>query len=459
MTTEIDTGVPKRHANRLPPGPRGLPVLGVLPQMVRDPARFCTEAMLEFNDVVRLNVGFASIYLVTLPEHVHHVLVDHDENYWKGTLFNRARFLFGQGLVLNEGQSWRRQRRLMQPAFTHRRIASLIPIMSDVVEQRLAAWEAACVAGQPLNVGKEMMFLTLRIIAKTMFSLSISDSELERMARAFNTALEHMTLRMFTFFLPEWAPLTGRRACREAVATLEEITYRIIRERRQSGREMDDLLSMLLSARDENGEGMSDLEIRDEVMTTLFGGYEATADALTWGWYLLDQNPEDDARMRGEVAAATGGRTPGFEDLIKMAFTAQVTEESMRLFPPFWFWTRTSYNDDEIGGHLIPAKSLVLLCPFATHRHPAFWDEPEAFRPERFAADSHPHRPREAYFPFGTGQRMCIGRHLAMLEMQLIVSMVAQRYRLRLVPGRPVVPRAGTSLRAKDGLWMIPERA
>lgn len=458
MTTEINTAAAKPRASNLPPGPRGVPVLGVLPQMVRDPARFCTETMLAFNNVARLNVGFSSIYLVTLPEHVRHVLLDNEENYWKGTLFNRARFLFGQGLVLNEGQSWRRQRRLMQPAFAHRRVASLIPIMADVVEQRLAVWEAACAAGKPLDVGKEMMFLTLRIIAKTMFSMSISDSELDRMARAFNVALEHMTLRMFTFFLPEWAPLKGKSACREAVATLEEITYRIIRERRRSGEELDDLLNMLLAARDENGEGMSDLEIRDEVMTTLFGGYEATADALTWTWYLLEQNRDADDRMRAEVAAVTGGRAPVFEDLTQLSYTAQVAEESMRLFPPFWFWTRTSYNDDEMGGHRIPGKSLILLCPYATHRHPAYWDEPEAFRPERFV-EKNPNRPREAYFPFGTGQRMCIGRHLAMLEMQLILAMVARRYRPRLVHDRPVIPRAGTSLRAKDGVWMVPERA
>lgn len=458
MTTEIDAAVPKRHASRLPPGPRGVPLVGVLPQMVRDPAGFCTRTMLELNDLARLNVGFASIYLVTLPDHVRHVLVDNHENYWKGTLFNRARFLFGQGLVLNEGESWRRQRRLMQPAFAHRRIASLVPIMAEVVEQRLAGWEAASGAGRPLEIGKEMMSLTLRIIAKTMFSLSISDQELERMARAFNTALEHMTLRMFTFFLPEWFPLKGRRECREAVATLEEMIYGIIRERRRTGQEVDDLLGMLLAARDEDGEGMSDLELRDEVITTLFGGYEATADALTWSWYLLDQNPEADARLRDEVAAATGGRTPAFEDLTRLTYAAQVAQESMRLFPPFWFWTRTSYKDDEIGGHLVPGGSLILLCPYATHRNPRWWDEPEAFRPERFA-DPSPGRPREAWFPFGTGQRMCIGRHLAMLEMQLILAMVAQRYRPRLAPGRPVVPKAGTSLKARDGLWMIPERA
>lgn len=427
--------------------------------MVRDPAGFCTEAMLEFDGLIRLNLGFTSIYLVTLPDHVHHVLVDNQENYWKGTLFKRAEFLFGRGLVLNEGESWRHQRRLMQPAFAHRRIASLIPLMAEVVEQRLAGWEAASAAGSPLEVGREMMSLTLRIIAKTMFGLSINDDELDVLARSFNTALHHMTQRMFTFFLPEWVPLPGARACREAVTTLETIVYRIIRERRQSGQELDDLLTMLLSARDETGEGMTDLEIRDEVITTLFGGYEATADALTWSWYLLDQHPEVDARLRQEVAAVTGGRTPSFEDLSRLTYAAQVAEEAMRLYPPFWFYTRTAWQDDEIGGHLVPAGSLVLLCPYATHRHPAYWEEPEVFQPERFEAYRGQDRLRAGYFPFGTGQRVCIGRHLAMLEMQLILAMVAQRYRPRLAPGRPVVPKAGTSLRPKDGLRMIPERA
>jgi len=303
-----------------------------------------------------------------------------------------------------------------------------------------------------------MMTLTLRIIAKTMFSLSINDGELTQMARAFNTALEHMTLRMFTFFLPEWVPLKGRQGCRKAVDTLESMTYRIIRGRRESGEQPDDLLAMLLSARDEKGEGMSDLELRDEVMTTLFGGYEATADALTWTWYLLDRHPEVDARLREEVAAVTGGRTPAFEDLARLTYTAQVAEEAMRLFPPFWFYTRTARGEDEIGGHRVPAGSLILLCPYATHRNPAYWEEPEAFRPERFTPENAARRPRNAYFPFGTGQRMCIGRHLAMLEMQLILAMVAQRYRPRLNPGRPVVPRAGTSLRSENGIWMIPER-
>ncbi len=459
MATASDGMVAKRSPRRLPPGPRGYPLIGVLPHLIRDPAGYCTAAMLEFNDLVRLDLGITSIYLVTLPEHIHHVLVENHENYWKGQLFQRARYFFGKGLVLNEGEGWRHQRTLMQPAFAHRRVAALVPLMADVVTQRLDSWQAAALAGRPISMGKEMMTLTLRIIAKTMFSLSIDDAEVTGMARAFNVALGHMTLRMFTFFLPEWVPLKGQQACREAVATLEATTYRILRARRQSGEEPDDLLAMLLSARDERGEGMSDVELRDEVMTTLFGGYEATADALTWAWYLLDQNPEADAKMRAEVAAVTGGRTPTFEDLTRLTYTAQVAEEAMRLFPPFWFYTRTAHRDDEIGGHRLPAGALTLLCPYATHRNPAFWNEPEAFRPERFAPENAADRPRHAYFPFGTGQRMCIGRHLAMLELQLILAMVAQRYRPRLSPGRAVVPRAGTSLRSQDGIWMIPDPA
>ncbi|HEV2852060.1 MAG TPA: cytochrome P450 [Thermoanaerobaculia bacterium] len=460
MTTKIERLALERQGSRIPPRPRGYPLVGVLPRLMSDPVRFCTRMMLQYNDLVRLDLGVGSIYLVTLPEHMHQVLVENNDNYWKGDVFERTRFLFGNGLVVNEGESWRRQRRLMQPAFAHRRVASLVPIMTDVVEQRLAGWEAASETGEPLEIGREMMSLTLGIIVKTMFSLSIDDRELRVMSRCFNTALEQITLRMATYFLPEWVPLPGQRARRQAVATLDEMVYRIIRERRESGREFDDLLSMLLSARDtETGEGMTDREIRDEVMVTLFGGYEATADALTWTWFLLGEHPHVDDRVREEVASVLGGRAPSFEDLAGLTYTAQVAQEAMRLYPPFWFYNRTAIGDDEIGGYRIPAGAQILLCPYATHRHPEFWEVPEAFRPERFEPAQVASRPRHAYVPFGTGPRMCIGRHLAMLEMQLILALVAQRYRPRLAPGWVVVPKVGTSLRAKGGMWMIPERA
>jgi cytochrome P450 len=459
MTTKIERLVLDRPVRGVPPSPHGYPLVGALPRMLSNAPRFCTKMMLEYNDLVRLDLGVGSVYLVTMPDHIHHVMVANHDNYWKGDVFDRTRFLFGNGLVVNEGESWRRQRRLMQPAFAHRRVASLIPLMTDVVQQRLARWEAASAAEQPLEIGKEMLSLTLRIIVKTMFSLSIDDRELEIMARCFNTALEQITIRMATYFLPEWFPLPHQQSCREAVATLDEMVYRIIRERRKSGQDPDDLLTMLLSARDEEtGEGMTDLEIRDEVMVTLFGGYEATADALTWTWYLLGEHPAVDETMREEIAAVLGNRTPTFEDLTRLTYTAQVFQESMRLYPPFWFYNRTARGEDEINGYRIPAGAQILIVPYATHRHPDFWTVPEAFRPERFEPSQVAGRPRNAYVPFGTGQRMCVGRHLAHMEMQLILAVVAQRYRPRLAPGWYVVPKVGTSLRAKGGMWMIPDR-
>jgi cytochrome P450 len=463
MTIKIEKLVPDHPdhpGGGLPPHPHEYPLVGALPSMLANPVRFCTRMMLEHNDLVCLDLGFGTVYLVTLPEHNHHVLVENHDNYWKGDVFERTRFLFGNGLVVNEGESWRRQRRLMQPAFAHRRIAALVPVMTDVVEKRLAGWDAVSDAGEPFDISQEMMAMTLGIIVKTMFSLSIDARELEVMSQCFSTALEQITLRMATYFLPEKFPLPHQKVTREAVATLDEMVYRILAERRQSGQDVDDLLGMLLAARDEEtGEGMTDLEIRDEVMVTLFGGYEATADSLTWTWHLLDEHPAVDETLREEVATVLGGRTPTFEELNRLTYTSQVAQESMRLYPPFWFLNRTARGDDEIGGYHIPAGAQILLCPYATHRHPDIWTIPEAFHPERFEPEAIAARPRHSYLPFGTGPRMCIGRHLAMMEMQLILAMVAQRYRPRLAPGFFVDPKIGTSLRAKGGMWMIPERA
>ncbi|HEY2295824.1 MAG TPA: cytochrome P450 [Thermoanaerobaculia bacterium] len=459
MTTKSEAVSLHPSIHGVPPHPHKYPLVGALPSLLANPVRFCTRMMIEHNDLVCLDLGFGTIYMVTLPEHIHHVLVENQENYWKGDVFERTRFLFGNGLVVNEGDSWRRQRRLMQPAFAHRRVASLVPVIVDVVERRLAGWEATSEAGQPFDISQEMMSMTLGIIVKTMFSLSIDARQTEVMAHCFSTALEQITIRMATYFLPERFPLPHQKATREAVATLEEMVYRIIAERRKEGQDVNDLLGMLLAARDsETGEGMTDREIRDEVMVTMFGGYEATADSLTWTWHLLDEHPAVDETFREELARVLGGRTPTFEELGQLTYTTQVAQESMRLYPPFWFINRTSRDADEIGGYPIPAGAQILIPVYATHRHPEIWEVPEAFHPERFEPAAVAARPRHSYLPFGTGPRMCIGIHLAMMEMQLILAMVAQRYRPRRAPGFFVDPKIGTSLRAKGGMWMIPER-
>lgn len=443
------------------PTVRGRPLVGVLPELLRDGPELCVRAMrANPRSVARLRVGPASLYVVHHPDHVQHVMVENNRNYWKGPAFNRAAFFFGRGLVMNEGESWLHQRRLMSPAFSHARVAGLVPIMADVVRRKADTWQQAARAGRPVEMVHEMMTITLEIITRTMFSSGVTDEDVRRMADAFGVVLRHISLRFATFWLPERVPLPGAARTRAAVARLEEIVRRVVAQRRRSGERPDDLLSMLLDARDAaTGAPMSDRQLRDEVLTTLFGGYEATADSLAWTWHLLSRHPEADARFRDEVDAVMADDAPMAEELGRMDWTRRVIMESMRLYPPFWWNLRAAHGDDVVGGARIPAGATVLLVTYATHRHPEFWDEPDRFDPDRFLPEAVAGRHRHAYVPFGAGQRACIGRHLAMLETPLVLSMLARRFRPVPVPGRPVVYRAEASLRAKHGVWMDLEPA
>jgi cytochrome P450 len=435
---------------------RGRPLVGVLPELVRDGPALCVRAMRAApRSVAALRVGPAWLYAVSHPDHVQHVLVENNRNYWKGKAFNRASFLFGRGLVLNDGDSWLHQRRLMSPGFSHGAVRGLVPIIADVVRRRAERWQAHARAGEPVEMVREMMNITLETIARTMFSRGVSDGDVQRMAEAFGVVLPHVSLRFATFWLPERIPLPGARRTRAAVGVLEEIVARVVAERRASGERPDDLLSMLLDARDaQTGAGMSDRQLRDEVLTTLFGGYEANADGLAWTWHLLARHPEADARFRAEVDAVVAGEVPTAEELGRMEYTRRLVMESMRLYPPFWWILRSALDDDVVGGTRIPAGATVLVVMYATHRHPEFWDDPERFDPDRFLPEAVAGRHRHAYVPFGTGQRACIGRHLALLETPLVLAMLARRFRPVPVPGRPVVYKAEASLRARHGVWM-----
>jgi cytochrome P450 len=293
-----------------------------------------------------------------------------------------------------------------------------------------------------------------------MFSLGVTDGDVERMAAAFHTVLQHVSIRFATFWLPERIPLPGAAKANAAIRVLEEVVRRVVAERRATGERPDDLLSMLLDARDAaTGEGMSDRQLRDEVLTTLFGGYEATADALAWTWHLLARHPQVDARFRAEVDSTVAGDVPAAEELVRLDYTRRLIMESMRVYPPFWWILRSALRDDVVGGQHIPAGATVLVVSYATHRHPDFWKDPERFDPDRFLPERMAGRHRHAYIPFGTGQRACVGRHLAMLETPLVLSMLARRFRPVPVAGREVAYRAEASLRARDGVWMRLEPA
>ncbi len=449
----------RRHRQGRPPpapGPRGLSLLGALPRVTTNPLGAFAELGHEHGELFRVGVGPAAIHVLTNPDHLKHVLTTNNRNYWKGPVFERTRLLFGRGLVLSEGAEWQRQRRTMTPSFHRDRVAHLVSIMAEEVRKRLHRFERACDGRQPIDMQRQMMSMTLNIVIKAMFSFSIDDDEVEEVATAFNTVLGHMDLRLLTFFLPEWVPLPGRRDVHRALHTLHEVVHRVIEQRRREPDQHDDLLEALLQARDaETGERMTDAQLRDETITIFFGGYEATANALAWTWHLLAEHPDVALEVQRECQAATPDDADlSLESLLALEYTERVIKESMRLYPPFWVSFRTSYDEDVIGGHRIPPRAPLVLCHYLAHRHPGFWRKPDTFDPDRFSAARSEQRPRHYYAPFGAGQRMCIGKHFAVLEMKLIISMIIRRYRLEPVKGRPVDPFPRSTLRSRTGVWM-----
>ncbi len=423
--------------------------------MWRDVFGLLLKSHRQYGDVVRFRLGTAVIHLVAHPDHVRHVLIDNQRNYNKDTRSSaRIRGISGAGLLTQNGEVWQRQRRLMQPVFTHHHLAGLMPIMTQAVSEVVERWQGPAQSGQPINVGSEMMRLTLTIVARCLFGLDVAGN-LHEVERASTVVMAH-TYRKLEHLInfPLWLPTPGNLRFRRAMCTLESVVERVF-ARQASGGEMPDLLSRLLRQRDEQTpDGMTLRQARDETITLLLAGHETTANALTWTWFLLAQYPEAAAQVRAEVEAVLGERELNFEDLSRLPYTTNVLQEAMRLYPPIWIMERRVLADDVIAGYRIPAGSTVALSPYVTHRHPAIWDEPQRFDPERFTPAAVSRRPPLAYFPFGAGQRLCIGQHFARMEAPIILAMLARRWRLDLVPGQRVEPKAGITLRPKSAMLM-----
>ena len=430
----------------LPPGPRGPPLLGVLPQLIRDPLATCMDNQRRYGGVVRLPVLRGSVYLVTEPEFVEQVLVRSNANHWKGRLFRRADFLFGNGLVLNDGPSWQHQRRIMQPGFHASRLTQAVPAMVTTIEDMLERWEPSAQDGAPLELESEMTTLTLDLMTTAMFNTRLSIADLAATGRAFGIVLNHIGVRFATFTFDETTRLLGEARARRALATLDGVVDRLVRQRRSIGSH-DDVLGLLIEAAD-TGE-MSRKQLRDEVITLLFGGYEATAHALAWSWYLLDRHADVGDRVRAESA------TVAPDDVEQLVFTRRVVDETLRLYPSFWEVLRSTREAQAIGGFELPADAAVLMVPWVTHRLPEYWPDPLAFRPDRW---ERPPMHKYAYYPFGAGQRLCLGRPLALMEMQLAISLASRRFRLRRKRNQDVRYRAQSTLRSRGGIWMTIER-
>ncbi len=421
---------------------------GFLKDFLRDPLEYQLKARERFGDVFRSRIGML-VHFLYHPDHVRRVLYDNQKNYPRGWHYRLVRNLLGNGLVVSEGDHWRRQRRLAQPAFHRQRLSGYAQIMVEATSGMLARWENAAAVERGMDIGVEMSRLTLAIAGLTLFSRDPSQ-EADVVGKTFGVVARYFERRFNHPFtsLPAWVPTAGNRRMKIAARTLNGVVLALIQERRREGRDYGDLLSMLMQARDEEtGEAMTEHQLCSEALTFLVAGHETTSTALTWTWFLLGSHVSIRQRVREEVANVLGDRLPAIEDVPHLIATRRAIEESMRLYPPIWAIAREAAHEDEIGGYRIPARSTVVVSPYVTHRHPAFWEQPEVFDPDRFAAERVAQRPKGAYFPFLGGSHQCIGNEFAILEMCLVVAMILQRFDVELLPGQTILPKAALTLR------------
>jgi cytochrome P450 len=424
----------------------------VLPNLRANPIRTFLDAADRYGDLVHMKAGPYHGYLASDPADIRHVLHDNARNYHKSPLYDRLRDSLGNGLLTSEDAFWLRQRRLAQPAFHRQRLMAMADAMVDCTEQTLDRWEGVAARGETIDLVEETMALTQAIIVRTMFSTDLGAAA-EIVNRTWPIINRRIGETFWSTKLETSLPLPANRRFWRALGELEAVVYRIIADRRRTGRDEADLLSMFLSARDEEtGETMTDRQLRNEVMTMLLAGHETTSLALAWTYYLLAQHPEIERSIADEVDRAVGGGRLSFAHLDRLAGTRRVIEESLRLYPPAWGFSRQAVADDEIGGYRVARGSLVFLIPFVIHRRPRLWPDPERFDPDRFTPDREAARPRFAYIPFGGGPRGCIGNQFAMVEAQLIVAAVSRRYRISVVPGQTIRPEPLITLRPSPGI-------
>ena len=437
-----------------PRGPKTLIPGGTLFAFRRDPIGFLTSAAHKFGDVAHFQAGSQQYFLVNNPEYIKDILVTHQASFKKGRGLERAKAMLGNGLLTSEGDFHHRQRRLAQPAFHRDRIARYAGMMVDCAHRmQHERWRA----GQTLDIAREMMHLTLAIVGKTLF-----DTETEAEAEQVRQALSESMQRFNRFMLPfaeflDRLPLPGNRRYRQARDVLDSIIYRIINERRRNGQDTGDLLSMLLTAQDDEGDGggMTDLQLRDEVITIFLAGHETTANTLTWAWHLLSEHPEIESRLHHELDHELAGRLPTVEDLPHLRYTEMVITEALRLYPPAWIMGRRALKDYQVGPYVVPAGSIVIMSPYVMHHDDRYFPDPFRFDPDRWMPETRASRPQFSFFPFGGGLRRCIGEGFAWTEAVMVIATLAQRWTLRGAPGHPIALQPLVTLRPRHGIRMV----
>jgi cytochrome P450 len=434
---------------RRPPGPKPHFLIGNMPLASPDPLPIFSAWAAEFGDIFYYRAAWLHVFFFNHPDLIEEVLIRNPRNFLKDRVVRNSRWFFGEGLLTNEGDSWLRQRRLSAPAFHRERVSTYANIMTSYARQMLADWKD----GEILDIHQEMMRLTLQIVVRALFN--VEASETAEISSALNLIMSNTTgVRILLPPIARYLPTPRMISFRRAVARMDNTVYSIIAQHRANKTDSGDLLSMLMSARDEDGSRMSDKQLRDEVLTFLIAGHETTALALTWTWHLLAQHPEIEKNVHEELDRVLRGRAPQFSDLPALTYTERVIKESMRLYPPAWSLARTVISEFELRGYRIPAGANVVMSQWIMHRNPTYFPDPEKFDPDRWLPARSQKLPRFAYFPFGGGPRQCIGSSFAMMEATLLLATIAQTFRLRSVPGHPVVLVPSFTLRPKYGMRM-----
>lgn len=439
------TVIPELIMPRIPMAAR-LPVVGALPQLIHKQFAYLREAHQQHGDIFRVDLGVIETIVLNHPRHVQYVLRDNARNFRKGgNMWTSVRSMFGNGLVVSEGDFWLRQRRMMQPHFHHRYIAGLFELMLTAVDEQMALWPEDATT---FDFSTAVNQMTMQVIVRTMFGSQLRDDEFRQLCIAMTHALDYLLIGVVGTALPTWTPLPGKRRYQKALKTFDEIVYRVIAQSR-AAKDETNLLAMLLNTVDaETGEQMSDQQLRDEVATIFVAGYETTAIALAWAADYLAHDLSLQTRLSTEIGATIGQDAPDLMALRALGLVKQTFQEALRIRPSAWFLPRLTVADDEIDGYPIPAGSQIALMINHIHHHSEQWDEPEKFNPDRFAERAAQSRHPFAYVPFGAGQRQCIGRDFAYMEGQLILTRLLQRYQL-LPAGAPAQPQLTTTLRPK----------
>ncbi|MFR9797578.1 cytochrome P450 [Streptomyces sp. MS06] len=449
MQPTAGRNVPDR---RVPPGPRRMAALGLLPRMIRNRLEVMDRVAAEYGDAARIPLGHKTLYLFNHPDHARHVLADNAAAYHKGIGLVQARRVIGDGLLTSEGELWRKQRRVIQPIFQAKRIARQTEVVAAEA-QSLVERLRTRIGDGPVDVREEMTALTLGVLGRTLLDADLSAHD--SIGRSFETVQDQAMFEMMSLgAVPLWLPLPRTLRFHRARRDLQRITDALAAGSARRG-SRDDVVSRLAdSVREEPDTAVARRRMRDELVTLLLAGHETTASTLSWAFHLLDRHPEVWERVHAEAVEVFDRGPLTADSLHGLGYTTRVLEEVMRLYPPVWILPRIAQEPDTIGGYRVPAGADVLICPFLLHRHPDYWPDPERFDPERFSTKGRTGRDRYAYIPFGAGPRFCVGNSLGMLEATIVLASVARELRLTTLPGHRVEGEPMLTLRVKGGLPM-----